>query len=109
LKTSGAEPASASPSESKPSSIKSSADVLIAEGDITNRAYVVLGEIEVTINKTTIFHADPTKELVNARLQEEAAKLGADAVLLVRYGTVGVGLFSWGSLEGRGRAVVFKN
>lgn len=68
----------------------------------------MLADIEATVNKTTIFHDDPTPQLVNEKLREEAAKLGADAVILVRYGTVGVSLMSWGSLDGKGRAVVFK-
>ena len=83
------------------------AAIIVTEEDITDRPYETLGEIEVTVNKTTIFNADPTPELVNERLREEAAKLGADAVVLARYGTVGVSLMSWGSLDGRGRAVRF--
>ncbi len=83
------------------------ADILVTEEDITDRPYRVLGEIEVTVNKTTIFHEDPTSEMVAAKLREEAAKIGADAVILVRYGTVGISLMSWGSLDGQGRAVAF--
>lgn len=75
---------------------KTPADVLVTEGDIT-----------VTVNKTTIFHADPTRELVMQALQKEAASKGADAVVLARYGAVGVSFFSWGSMEGKGRAVAF--
>ncbi len=82
-------------------------DILITEKDITDRAYKVLADLEVTVNKTTIFHKNPTRELVADKLREEAAKIGADAVILVRYGTVGIGLMSWGSLEGRGRAIAF--
>ena len=82
-------------------------DILITEQDITDRAYKVLADLEVTVNKTTIFHKNPTRELVADKLREEAAKIGADAVILVRYGTVGIGLMSWGSLEGRGRAIAF--
>jgi uncharacterized protein YbjQ (UPF0145 family) len=67
----------------------------------------VVGDISVNVNKTTIFNEDPTREKVNEKLREDAAKLGADAVILVRYGTVGIGLMSWGSLDGKGRAVVF--
>lgn len=33
--------------------------------------------------------------------------MGADAVALVRYGDVGISMMSWGSLEGKGRAVKF--
>lgn len=83
--------------------------IQITEDDITNRPYKVLGELEVVVNKTTIFNADPTREMVQEKLREEASALGADAVILVRYGTLGVSPFSWGSLEGRGRAIAYSN
>jgi hypothetical protein len=79
----------------------------IIEGDVSDRPYKSLGAASVTVNKVTIFNADPTREMVNQRLRTEAAKLGADAVIQVRYGTVGVSLVSWGSLDGKGRAIVF--
>jgi hypothetical protein len=81
--------------------------VIITESDIIEKPYIVLGDISVTVNKTTIFHPDPTKEMVNEKLKEEAVKLGADAILHVRYGTVGISMMSWGSLDGKGRAVQF--
>lgn len=93
--------------EAVPYKVVSPDSIIIVEGDVTDRGYVSLGDISVTVNKTTLFHSDPTKEAVNAKLQEEAAKLGADAVILVRYGTVGVSLMSWGSLDGKGRAIAF--
>ena len=83
------------------------AKIIVTEGDITDRKYVVLADITATVNKTTIFHADPTPALVEKKLREDAAELGADAVVLTRYGDVGVSLLSWGSLEGKGRAVRF--
>lgn len=82
--------------------------VALFEGDVTDRAYEAIGDISVTVNKTTIFHRDPTREAVAERLKEEAAQLGADAVIHVRYGTVGISLISWGSLNGKGRAIVYK-
>jgi uncharacterized protein YbjQ (UPF0145 family) len=84
------------------------AAIRVTENDITDRPYDVIGDIKVTVNKTTIFNKDPTHEQVDDRLREEAAKAGADAVVLVRYGTVGIGVMSWGSLDGQGRAVKFK-
>lgn len=84
-------------------------DIILTEGDITDKKYIVVGDISVTVNKTTIFHPDPTKELVNVKLREEAAKLGADAVTQIRYGTVGISMMSWGSLDGKGRAVQFSH
>jgi uncharacterized protein YbjQ (UPF0145 family) len=82
-------------------------DIFITEKDIGERKYKVLGNIEVTVNKTTIFHKDPTREMVNEKLRKEASKLGADAVILVRYGTVGMSMMSYGALNGRGRAIVY--
>lgn len=99
--SSGAEKVPAQPTEQ--------ADIVVTEGDITDRKYTVLGDITATVNKTTIFHPDPTPALVADALREEAAELGADAVVLVRYGDVGVSLLSWGSLDGKGRAVKFVN
>jgi phage tail protein X len=81
--------------------------VSLTEGDITDRPYVVLGDVSVAVHKTTVFNADPTRDMVNAKLREDAAKLGADAVIFVRYGTVGISLMSWGSLDGKGRAVQY--
>lgn len=81
--------------------------ILMIEGDFPDRKYSSLGDVTVTVNKLTAFHPAPTKEMVSQKLKEEAAKLGADAVIFVRYGTVGVSLLSYGSLEGKGRAIKF--
>jgi len=91
-----------------PRAARSAAEIEIFEGDVADRPYKSLGDVSVTVNKTTVFNADPTREMVNQRLRNEAAKLGADAVIQVRYGTVGIGLMSWGSLDGKGRAIVYE-
>ena len=87
---------------------KNPEQIKITQNDITNRPYKNLGDIEVTVNKTTIFHSDPSRKDIDVALKKKAAEIGADAVVLVRYGTVGVSGFSWGSLNGKGRAIVFK-
>src|SRR5438094_2752605 len=61
------------------------ARITITEGDVS-RKYTSLGDVSVTVNKTTVFNKDPTREMVNDKLKEKAAELGADAVILVRYG-----------------------
>lgn len=81
--------------------------IIVTTKDITDRKYQVLGDISIKVRKTTVFHPDPTPEQVNKKLQEKASQLGADAVIFVRYGQVGVSLWSWGALEGNGRAVKF--
>jgi uncharacterized protein YbjQ (UPF0145 family) len=83
------------------------AKIILTTGDITDRKYQAIGDIDVTVNKATIFDKDPTPALVDERLRAKAAELGADAVIFVRYGTVGVSFLSWGSLDGEGRAVFF--
>jgi len=87
---------------------KSPDQVMLTEGDITNRPYRSLGDIDVTVKKFTIFDSGPTRDQVAAALKEKAAAMGADAVVLVRYGTVGIGLMSWGQMDGQGRAVAFQ-
>ena len=83
------------------------AHVQLTQGDL-KRGYISLGDITVHVNKTTVFNKAPTREQVNQKLKERAAKMGADAVVMVRYGEVGVSVMTWGSLEGKGRAVKFK-
>lgn len=86
---------------------KQPSQIQVTESDITDRKYRMLGDISVMVNKTTLFHPDPTREMVTEKLKEKASEMGADAVVLARYGTGGISLMSWGSLEGKGRAVKF--
>lgn len=83
-------------------------ELLLTENDITDRPYKAIGDIKVTVRKTTLFNKDPSRADVDAKLRREATKLGADAVVLVRYGTVGIGMTSWGVLHGDGRAIKFQ-
>jgi len=86
---------------------KSPEEVKVYETDVAGRRYESLGDVNVTVNKTTIFHPNPTKELVEEKLRAKAAEMGADAVIFATYGNVGVSLMSWGSMDGRGRAIRF--
>lgn len=88
-----------------PSTKTSLSAITVTDTDIVDRKYQSLGDITVNVNKTTLFHPNPTQALVNDKLREKAFELGADAVILVRYGDLGIGLLSWGSMEGKGRAV----
>ncbi len=85
---------------------KTPASIAVSEFGPT-RPHSVLGDIDVTVNKTTVFNKDPTRADVDDALREKAAAIGADAVVLVRYGTVGISAISWGSLSGKGRAIVY--
>ncbi len=92
-----------------PPQVKKSPDsVILTENDITDRPYQVIKDLDVNVSKPHAFADDPTREQVAKELKKKAADLNADAVILVRYGTLGMGLFNWGEMGGRGRAVVFK-
>ncbi len=86
---------------------KAPESITVTENDITSKRYVSLGDITVTVSKNTLFDSDPSPEMVKAKLQQSASELGADAVVLARYGAVGMTLWSYGSMEGKGRAVKF--
>lgn len=95
------------PKDAAPVRSLAPAQVMLTDADVSDRRYTSLGDINVTVNKTTVFHPNPTEAMVNDKLREKAAELGADAVILVRYGKGGVSLWSWGSLEGKGRAIKY--
>ena len=61
-------------------------------------------KLEAKCEATTAFSAAPTLELVNSKLREMAAGLGANAVINVEYKS-GVSLTSWRSMRGTGLAV----
>jgi len=80
--------------------------ILITEGSLPDRKHTVIGPIEVSIKKLTIFNKDPTKEMVNEALTEKARAIGADAVINVIYKS-GVGFTTWGYMDGNGTGVKF--
>ena len=90
-----------------PPIVKSPDSVILTQGDITDRPYRVVNDLDVWVHKPNIFARDPTPADIDMELKKKAAKLGADAVIFVRYGTVGTGVFNWGQLDGRVRAVAF--
>lgn len=64
-----------------------------------------LGDLKVTVNKTTAFHPNPTVELVEQKLREDAAKMGATKVVETKISDVQISAFSWGTRTGTGIAV----
>lgn len=85
------------------SAVSSKADVLITEG-VPDKKYKVIGPIEVSVKKLTIFHDDPTKEQANKALVEKARVIGADAVIKVTYES-GIGFTTWGYIDAKGTGV----
>lgn len=85
-------------------SLPVSTNVLIRESGLPGNQYKKIGEIDVSVKKLTIFHADPTKEQANEVLRETARSIGADAVINVKYDS-GMGLFAWGYMDAEGLCV----
>lgn len=83
--------------------------IILTREDITDRTYQAIGDIKVIVTRNFLPDPDPTQEEVDQKLKETAAGLGADAVILIRYGSAGITLTSWGKLEAQGRAVFFVN
>ena len=82
----------------------SATPVLITEAGLSDRKFKVLGPIDVSVKKLTVFHKDPTKEQANEALVEKARLLGADAVINVTYAS-GIGFTTWGYIDAKGTAV----
>lgn len=82
-------------------------DVILTREDITNRTYKAIADIKVVVRRLFLPDPDPTQEEADATLKSTAAGMGADAVVLVRYGSSGITLNTWGTLESQGRAVYF--
>lgn len=72
------------------------------------RAYTSLGPVKAKIGAKTALSKAPTVEAVNAKLREEAAKLGANAVINVEHKR-GVSAMSWKALTATGEAVVLES
>lgn len=78
--------------------------VIISEGSLPDLKYKIIGPIEVSVKKLTIFHKDPTRKQANDALIEKAAVIGADAVINVTYKS-GVGFTTWGYIDASGTGV----
>jgi len=81
------------------------AEILITEDSLSGRSFEPLGELKVTVNKTTALHPAPTREAVIEKLRLDAAKLGANAVISVNITDVQITPLSWGTRTGTGTAV----
>jgi hypothetical protein len=95
------------PLSAEASAVAAGTPIPVTPDDLAGRPYHVVADLSARAHKATLFSHDPTPADVDRKLRAQAERLGADAVILVRYGTVGVGATSWGVLEGRGRAIRF--
>jgi len=81
--------------------------VPVTAGDITDRPYRVIAEINANVRKLTVFEKDPSEAKVFRELWERAERLGADAVINARYGETLYGGLTWGRRKATGQAVKF--
>jgi hypothetical protein len=85
-------------------------EIKLYAGDFPTRPYKVLKKhLLVTVNKTTALHPPPTSQMVKVKMQKEAAKLGADAIIFATISSTRIGFASWGVREGKGTAIQFTN
>lgn len=78
--------------------------VLLAQDNLPGRRYVIIGPIQVSVKKLTVFHKDPTREQANEALVEKAREIGASAVINIKY-TEGIGMMTWGYIDAEGTGV----
>ena len=73
--------------------------------DSVTQPHRVLGEITAKVSKASLFSKSPTIEDANFKLQEEASKIGANAIINVKYSR-GMSLTSYEVLKAIGTAVI---
>lgn len=81
--------------------------VPVLSGDITDRPYRVVGNIEANVRKWTVFEKDPSEAKVYRELWERARRLGADAVVNAKYSETLYGGLTWGRRHATGQAIKF--
>jgi uncharacterized protein YbjQ (UPF0145 family) len=63
---------------------KSAAQIVLTEGDAPT-AHTVLGEVRAEAHKTSLFSKVSVREVADQQLRDQAAKMGADAVIGIKY------------------------
>lgn len=82
----------------------SSAAIALTASDL-DQPYDVLGDLAVTVRQRGAFGQEPTRADAEAALREQAARLGAHAVILVSFGQPGSSWWSYNELRAHGRAI----
>jgi uncharacterized protein YbjQ (UPF0145 family) len=81
---------------------------IVTEGDISDRAYTELGTVTAKAGKLTWVSRNPDRSDIDTKLREKARKMGADAVVRVRYTPTGASMMSWGGIRGEGVAIKYQ-
>jgi uncharacterized protein YbjQ (UPF0145 family) len=59
--------------------------ITLSETDAAGRAYTKLGEVRAEAHQTSMFAKTPARQMLETQLREAAARLGADAVINIKY------------------------
>lgn len=78
---------------------------IVTEGEIADRPYIQVGTVTAKAGKFSWVSRNPDHSDVDRKLREKAQRMGADAVIRVRYTPTGASLMSWGGIKGEGLAV----
>jgi len=81
----------------------------VIAGDITDRAYTVIGQITAGVRKATVFSKSSSQEKIYRELWERGKKMGADAVVHASYGEAHLSAMSWGQTNATGIAIKFND
>lgn len=81
--------------------------VPVIEGDITDHPYVVVGPVKATVAKLTRLSRNPSNAQLAGKLWENARKLGAHAVVGVKFGAVEESGWTYARRQAEGQAVRF--
>ncbi|MEP6266602.1 MAG: hypothetical protein ABJ139_04615 [Paracoccaceae bacterium] len=86
---------------------RAASEIQLFSGGDAGQSFTILQDIQVAVNKTTVFNADPTVADVEVRLKASAAELGGDAVINVIISEVKVRALSWGGRTGTGTVIKY--
>jgi uncharacterized protein YbjQ (UPF0145 family) len=59
--------------------------IVLSEQDFAGRRYARVGDVRSEVHQKSMFPKTPSKDLLNANIKAQALKLGADAVVQVKY------------------------
>jgi hypothetical protein len=78
--------------------------IKILEGDL-DVPYDVLADLEVAVRQRTAFGDMPNRGHAIEALRNQAARIGAHAVVMTSFGKMGMSWWSYNELRGHGRAI----
>jgi uncharacterized protein YbjQ (UPF0145 family) len=102
-----AQPASAKKAPRTYVVVNEAVGVPVFPHDITDRPYVVIGEVSAKVRKATVFSKSASQKKIYKELWERARKKGADAVINANYGDSHISAMSWGQTNAKGTAIRF--